>query len=258
VIFVALLAFFGNSLAADQGPVVVFAAASMTEVLEDLGEQFQANTGQSIVFSFAGSSTLARQIDQGAPADVFVSANPDWIDFLDARGRLVPGSIATFASGALVAVAPKGSDVEIEIDPTFAITDAFKGRLAIADPAHVPAGKYAKEALLALGWWNVLSSRLAVASDVRGALTYVDRGACDLGIVYATDATISSRVKVVAVFPDSLHSPIRYLAAAVGKDRGLGHGFVAFLASVPAARLLGAAGFWVGKIEGVGLNDDEP
>jgi molybdate transport system substrate-binding protein len=200
---------------------------------------------------------LARQIDQGAPADVFVSANADWIDFLDTRDRLVPGSVAAFARGALVVVAPKGTDVNIDLDPEFAISDAFKGRLAIADPAHVPAGQYAKEALQALGWWNVLSGRLAVASDVRGALTYVDRGACDLGIVYATDATISSRVKVVAVFPDSLHSPIWYLAAEVGKDQGRGHAFVAFLSSLPAARALEAAGFRIGGVEGVGLNDDE-
>jgi molybdate transport system substrate-binding protein len=257
VILVALLALFGNSSAADQGSVVVFAAASMTEVLGGLGEQFQEHTGQSVVFSFAGSSILARQIDQGAPADVFVSANHDWIDFLDARGRLVPGSIATFAHGALVAVAPRGTDVNIDLDPEFSISDAFKGRLAIADPAHVPAGQYTKEVLLALGWWNVLSSRLAVASDVRGALTYVDRGACDLGIVYATDATISSRVKVVAVFPDSLHSPIRYLVAEVGKDQGRGHAFVAFLSSSSAARALKAAGFQAVGTEGVGLNGDD-
>ena len=224
--------------------LLVFAAASMTEVLQEAGSLYSESSGNTVAFSFAGSSTLARQIDQGAPADVYVSANRDWVDFLAKRGRLTERGPVVFASGRLVAIAP--TDVEVSIRPlrTLSIVDAFSGRLAIADPAHVPAGQYAKQTLKSLGWWEPLSSRLAIGGDVRGALAYVERGACDLGIVYATDARISKRVKIVATFPDSLHTPIQYLAATVAASRKSGaRGFVRFLDTTPVKRILEDAGF---------------
>lgn len=238
---VLLLALAVGPTVGEEGkPILVFAAASLTEVLPQVGERFTADSGVPVRYSFAGSSTLARQIEQGAAADVFVSADVDWVAYLEAKRLLDPDSRRVFATNRLVAITPADADVTVE-----ALTDLparFRGRLAIADPAHVPAGRYAMQALTALGVWDALAGRLAVAGDVRGALTYVERGACDLGVVYATDARMSRRVRTVAVFPDSLHDPIRYVAGAATDARPGASAFVVLLArSVPD--ILREAGF---------------
>jgi molybdate transport system substrate-binding protein len=224
--------------------LLVFAAASMADVLPEIGSSYTESSGQEVSFSFAGSSTLARQIDHGAPADVYISANQVWIDYLLDRGRLGDEPPTLFAKGRLVAIAPFDVDVVLEVESGFPFGDQFSGRLAIADPAHVPAGQYAMQALRALGWWDQVSTRLAIGSDVRGALAYVERGACDLGIVYATDAGISDRVKVVATFSDSLHAPIRYLAGVVeASTKQSAKGFVGFLTTDKGKSVLMDAGF---------------
>ena len=225
-------------------PLLVFAAASLTDVLGAVGAAYTDTSGNTITFSFAGSSTLARQIDHGAPADVFISASEEWMAFLEERGRLTREIPMVFASNQLVAISPFASDFTIEVLREFPVSDAFSGRLAIADPEHVPAGRYAKSALVALGWWDDLRTRLAIGHSVRGTLAYVDRGACDLGIVYGTDAEMSRKVKVVATFPDTLHPPIRYVAGVVeASGKAAAADFVAFLAEPIAQDIFRKAGF---------------
>ena len=226
-----------------QDPVLVFAAASLTDVFGDIGALYEQESGDPVIISFAGSSTLARQIEHGAPADVFVSANQAWMDYLESRGSLVSGSQSQFGSGRLVVVAPPDLKMSIQMTRDFSISDAFSGRLAIADPTNVPAGLYAKQALTGMGWWDGLSDRLAIGHDVRAALAFVERGACDVGIVYATDARVSKGVRVVSTFPDSLHDPIRYIAAVVERSGRSAGDFVRFLSTGPAQQVFLKAGF---------------
>jgi molybdate transport system substrate-binding protein len=253
VVLLSLLSVYPSELKAESSErILVFAAASLTDVLQEIGTRYTEASDHAVSFSFAGSSTLARQIDQGAPADVYISANQAWMDYLQERGRLATDGPQLFAKGNLVAISPVGVTVSIKIDAGFPFGRAFSGRLAIADPAHVPAGEYARQTLKALGWWDQVSGRLAIGSDVRGALAYVEREACDLGIVYETDARISDRVKVVATFSDSLHAPIRYLAAVVGSfSNSSANDFVRFLSSENAEPILINAGFRVSSEEQV-------
>ena len=223
--------------------VTVFAAASLTaaasEIFEDVG------SGE-VSLSFAASSVLARQIDAGAPADLFLSANSSWMDYLEQRGRIDSATRLDLLSNRLAVVAPAGSGLDVEIAGEFDFPGSFTGRLALGDPGHVPAGMYAKQALVRLGWWSRIEPRLAPAPDVRGALVFVERGACSAGIVYATDAAASDRVEVAAVIPDSLHEPILYPAAvAAGRDSPQVRAAMARLLSPAAARIFRRHGFTV-------------
>lgn len=187
--------------------------------------------------AFAASSTLARQIDAGAPADVFLSANREWMQYLEQRGRVIPQPLDPVVGNALVVIAP-GTDGRIpeRIDPG-ALPAALPEdeRLAVGDPTHVPAGRYARQALEALGIWPDLDPRLARTDNVRGALALVARGEAPLGIVYATDARISSRVRVVAIFPPESHPPIVYPAGRVASgNQAAARAFIDWL-STPAA-----------------------
>lgn len=195
--------------------VTVFAASSLTSVLQDLSKRMDAN-GVSLRLSFGSSSTLAKQIALGAPADIYFSANVTWMDYLAKANLLVPDTRVDLLSNALVVVAPTGEEFSIVARPDFDFAGSFMGRLAMGDPSHVPAGMYAQEALEKLGWWSALKDRLAPANDVRGALTLVARGECSVGIVYATDAAITDGVTVIATLPDSLlSSPIVYPVSVV-------------------------------------------
>ncbi|SFP50328.1 molybdate ABC transporter substrate-binding protein [Sphingomonas rubra] len=213
--------------AQDRPPLTVFAAASLTDALGEIGRAYTAATGQRVRFSFTSSGTAAQQIQAGARADVFVSADTAWMDRLQQAGRLQPGLRANVAGGRLVLIAPVRSATRLAVRPGFPLAAALgpRGRLAVGDPASVPAGKYAKEALTRLGVWNRVAGRLAPAQDVRAALAYVARGEAPLGIVYETDAAAERRVRVVGVFPAASHAPIVYPAAVV---RGGGQGATAF------------------------------
>ncbi len=202
------------NLPARAEPVIIFAAASLGGALSEL---WPPHRHPDVSLSFAGSSMLARQIDAGAPADLFLSASQDWMDYLQARGRIDMTSRIDLLGNRLVIIAPQGEGFELTLQPDTDIGAAFDGRLALGDPDHVPAGIYAKQALRALGWWPALADRLAPASDVRAALVWVERGECAAGIVYATDAAASRDVEVVTAIPDSLHAPIRYPAALVSR-----------------------------------------
>ena len=196
-------------------PVTVYAAASLTSALQDLSKTAEKQ-GIPLRLSFASSSILAKQIAQGAPADIYLSANIKWMDFLARENLVEPDTRINLLGNALVIIAPKDEKFDIEPQADFDFPSAFEGQLALGDPSHVPAGIYTVEVLKKLGWWALLKNRIAPAMDVRGALTLVARGECAAGIVYATDATISDGVAVIATLPDSLLStPIVYPIAIV-------------------------------------------
>ncbi|MYF72150.1 MAG: molybdate ABC transporter substrate-binding protein [Gemmatimonadetes bacterium] len=196
-------------------PVTVYAAASLTSALQDLSKTAEKQ-GISLRMSFASSSILAKQIAQGAPADIYFSANVKWMDFLATQKFIETDTRIDLLCNALVINSPKNEKISVEPHADFDFPSAFDGQLALGDPSHVPAGIYTVEALKKLGWWTLLKNRIAPTMDVRGALTLVARGECAAGIVYATDATISDGVAVIATLPDSLlHTPIVYPIAIV-------------------------------------------
>lgn len=194
--------------------VTVYAAASLTDVLSELSINYQkAHTNIIIKNSFAGSSTLAKQIINGAPADLFISADNDWADQLQERGLLATESRKKLLGNELVLISPANSHINILLDPAFNLNSGFSGRLCVGDPTSVPAGKYAKQVLTYYHWWDKISARLVATEDVRTALAFVDRGECALGIVYKTDIQQSKNVKLVAVFPPTSHTKIEYPGA---------------------------------------------
>jgi molybdate transport system substrate-binding protein len=200
-------------------PVRVYAAASLTDALTEVGAIW-ARRGQSApLLVFGGSATLARQIEAGAPADVFVSADATWMDGLAGKGLIDPTSRVDLLGNSLVVIAPRDAPFRLDsaLGPGFA--RAFRGRLCMGEPGVVPAGTYARDALRRTGAWDALEGRVVGTDDVRAALAFVERGACGAGIVYATDARASERIVVVATIPPSLHRPIVYPAAVV---RGAG------------------------------------
>jgi molybdate transport system substrate-binding protein len=225
--------------------VTVFAASSLTDVLEAVGKAFTATTRMPVRFSFAGSSALARQIESGAPADVLVSADQEWMDYLASRNLLRAGTRADVVSNSLVLIAPADTDVRLRISPGFALHSSLgkRGRIAMGDPASVPAGKYAKAALTHLGVWRSVENRLIPADNVRSALNFVALGEAPLGIVYATDAHDNSRVRIVDTFPASSHRRISYPVAATIHAGSGAAPFIAFLKGPIAQGIFKAAGF---------------
>lgn len=228
-------------------PLTVLAAASMTDVLREIGDAWTAQGGPPVRFSFASTAALARQVESGAPADVFVSADREWMDYLDQRSLIDRASRTEVAGNRIVLVAQASSATSVRlargVDLRAALGD--RGRLVMADPAAVPAGRYGREALVALGAWPLVQARLVPADNVRTALNFVARGEAPLGIVYATDARAEPRVRVVDTFPADSHPPIAYPAAALRGARPEGERFVRFLAGPEARRIFEGAGFSV-------------
>jgi molybdate transport system substrate-binding protein len=231
-------------------PVTVYAAASLTSALQALSKIGEKNE-MPLRLSFGSSSTLAKQIVQGAPADVYFSANVSWMDFLAKEKVLEPDTQVDLLGNALVVIVPKGEGFDMVPRSDFDFAGAFRGRLSIGDPSHVPAGIYTKEALEKLGWWNALKGRLAPAGDVRGALTLVARGECLAGIVYATDAAVSDGVEVIATLPDSLlRASIVYPVAVVkGRLRPEVDAAMRFFQSKEAVAVFQRYGFRVLSLE---------
>lgn len=206
-----LVAASGQSLAVD---ITVFAAASLKEALDANLKAFGADTRHQVRVSYAGSNALARQIEHGAPADLFISADEEWMEYLEARKLLVPGTRRNLVGNRLVLIAPAASPLKLAIAPNFALAAALgNGRLALANPDNVPAGKYARAALTQLGVWTAVEKTLTRSENVRASLVLVARGEVPLGIVYATDAAAEPRVRVVDIFAATLHLPIVYPAA---------------------------------------------
>ena len=217
--------------------VVVFAAASLTNALDETARLFEQQTGSHAKMSYAASSALAKQIEAGAPVDMFISADLDWMDYLQQRNLIQPGTRQNLFGNRLVLIAPADSDVKLDIKPGFDLAGALKGgRLAMADPDSVPAGKYGKAALEKLSVWNSVRNSVAPAENVRAALLLVARREVPLGIVYATDAAADPNTKVVSVFPADTHPPIVYPAALTADSKNpIAGRLLIFLAS-PAAR----------------------
>lgn len=213
----------GTALAVSQiaeAKVTVFAAASMTDALQQIGDEYKkVNPQEEIVFSFASSSVLARQITEGAPADLFISADQKWMNFLAERNAIVEDSRSTLLGNRLVMIAPKDSKID-KIDFTDNKWQSELGHsfLAVGDPDHVPVGIYAKAAFTHLGQWADVEKKLARANNVRAALALVEQGESPLGVVYGTDAAASRKVKTVAVFPSDSHPPVEYPVAII-KDK---------------------------------------
>jgi len=225
--------------------VIVFAAASLKNVLDDIDATWQRDTGKSVTASYAASSTLAKQIENGAPADLFISADTQWMDYLEQRKLLKLGSRSDLLGNTLVLIAPAKSDVALTIAPGFPLTAALgDGRLAMADPTAVPAGLYGKTALEKLGVWPQVASRIAGAENVRAALLLVARGEAPLGIVYATDATVESGVRIVAAFPPDTHPPIIYPIALIAASQNANApALLAYLHGAAARAQFQKAGF---------------
>lgn len=233
------------ALTARADTLVVFAAASLTNALQDIGKSFEAQSGHAVKYSFAASSTLARQIESGAQAQLFLSADEQWMDYLAERKLIVANSRIPLLGNSLVLVTPADSKAAVTLGRGFDLAGLLgDGRLATGDPAHVPVGKYAQAALTHLGVWPVAEPRLVRADSVRAALVLVERGEVPAGIVYATDAALSARVRVAATFPADSHAPITYPAAIIaGQDTPAARAFHTYLRSDAAAAVFKRYGF---------------
>ncbi len=249
-----LVAMAGLNLAVEHGvaaetEVVVFAAASTTNAVMEIGDFYAARKLGRITTSFASSSTLAKQIASGAPADVYLSANKKWMDFLEERKAIVKASRFDLLGNRIVLIVPLQSPIQnIGVDKGLNLAALLgdQGRLSMGDPDHVPAGMYGKQALETLGLWRQVEDRLAPMKDVRAALVLVERGEAPLGLVYATDAAISKKVHVAGTFPAASHPPIVYPAAAVsGGNTETAAGFLNFLKTAEARAAFMKYGFEV-------------
>jgi molybdate transport system substrate-binding protein len=234
IVFLAL----GLPVRAEQ-PLTVFAAASLKTALDEINRAFTADSGIPVRTSYAASSALAKQIVQGAPADVYASADVEWMDDLESRNLLLAGTRVDLLGNRLVVIAEKDSPVSALALNLPSFTSALDGhRLALAETTSVPAGRYAKAALESLGMWTALRPRVAMAENVRAALRFVSRGEAPLGIVYATDAAADPAVKIVATFPEDSHPAIVYpFAATAGSNAEQAKSYIRFLQG-PGARVI--------------------
>lgn len=231
--------------AAQARPLLVLAASSLQESLTAASQAWAAQGHERPVLSFAGSPALARQVEAGAPADLFISADEAWMDELQSKGLVRKGTRASFLANRLVLVAPAGSPLNISIQRGFPLARALgKGRLAMADPDSVPAGRYGRAALASLGVWPSVRPKIVRAENVRAALAFVERGAAAAGIVYDTDRRASPKTRLVGVFPQGSHPPITYSIATLGTARNAdADGFRRFLLSLAAKRIFTRFGF---------------
>jgi molybdate transport system substrate-binding protein len=233
----------GGDALARPAPVTVFAASSLETALVAIARRYGDRVGGPLRLVFGASSAMARQIAQGAPADVFISADRDWMNWLGQRRPVVAGTRRNLLANRLVLIAPAASRVQLDLKPGMSLATVLgSGRLAMADPVSVPAGKYGRQALVALRAWDGVAGRLASAESVRAALAYVARGETPLGVVYATDALAEPRVRIVATFPAASHSPILYPAALV-RDRAAARSVLAYLAGGEARSVFRSQGF---------------
>ncbi len=248
-ILLALVAVFlavAPARAQPQEGLLVFAAASLTDVMQDINRLWEAKGEARVRFNFAASSTLARQMEQGAVASLFASADQQWMDWAQARGLIAGDTRRTLLGNRLVLVAPADKVPSVTIAPGMDLLAVLgpSGRLATGDPASVPVGLYARQALTKLGIWAAIEPRIARAESVRAALLLVERGEAPLGIVYATDAAVARGVRVVATFPADLTEPIAYpFAVTKAGDTPAARRFLTFLSSPEAQEAFTRRGF---------------
>ncbi|MFZ3323034.1 MAG: molybdate ABC transporter substrate-binding protein [Usitatibacter sp.] len=210
----ALAAFLLVAGAARADDIVVFAASSLKEALNAVVHAYEANGKDHVIVSYAGSNDLGRQIENGAPADVFISADKEWIDYVVQRNLVLRGSRTKLLANDLVLIAPAASKVQLKLAPGVNIAGALgNGRIALADPDTVPSGKYGKAAFTSLGAWSAIEGKVTATDSVRAALALVSRGEAPLGVVYSTDAFLDKRVRIVDTFPANTHPPVEYRMA---------------------------------------------
>lgn len=234
------------SASASADDVVVFAAASLKNALDDVATAYKAETGKTVKINYAGSNVLAKQIEAAAPADIFFSADTDWMDYLEERNLIQKDTRRTLLGNKIVLVAPKDSTATIALAPGAKLADLLgaDGKLAMANVDSVPAGKYGKAALTTLGIWDSVVSHVVQTDNVRAALTFVAQGEAPLGIVYQTDANAEPKVKVIAAFPDDSHPPILYPIALTAASRNPdAKAFFAFIQSDKAKAAYEKQGF---------------
>ncbi len=236
----------GTARAEEAKTLTVFAAASLTDVLKAVGAEYEAAAGVKLKFNFASSSALARQVESGAGADLFISANQKWMDYLAEKTLIDPATRQDLLQNRLVLAAPKGKTFAVKLEPGAPVPpELAAGKLAVGETKSVPAGIYALEALTKLGWLETLQPNLVACDSVRSALAFIARGEVAAGIVYETDAKISPDVQVVGVFPADSHAPIVYPAAVLkgSADPAAAQALLKFLASPPAAEVFKKFGF---------------
>jgi len=247
-VFVAFAMLCGSvafPASAQEKSLTAFAAASMKNAFDDIDLAFTAKTGVKVTASYAASSALAKQIEQGAPADIFMSADIDWMDYAVSRKTINEQTRVNLLGNSLVLIAPKASKVDkVEIGQGFDLAKlAGQGRIATGDVSAVPVGKYAKAALEKLGAWQAAEPKFAMAESVRAALTLVARGEAALGIVYATDARVEPGVKIIGTFPADSHPPIIYPVAATTSAKPEAADYLAFLRTSVAKTIFEKYGF---------------
>jgi len=245
LVLIALVALVPLAHAADsKGGLTVFAAASLTDALKEVSDAYTKGGGAPVRLSFGASSALARQIEAGAQADVFFSADTEWVDYLQARNLADKATRQNVLSNRLVLIAGAGNPIALKIAPNFPLAAAIgKSRLATADPDSVPVGRYARSALTSLGVWNEVADRIVRADNVRVALAYVARGEAALGIVYETDALIEKQVRVVDTFPTTTHLPIVYPIVLTPTAGPAAKSYAQFVAGPQAAVIFKKYGF---------------
>lgn len=242
---VMLMAAAAPAGGARENSLTVFAAASLKNALDDVHAAFTQTTGIKVVASYAASSALMKQIEQGAPADVFVSADLDWMDYGASKKLIAEGTRVNLLGNRLVLIAPAAAAAaSVAIAPGFDLAKLLgDGRLVTGDVRAVPVGRYAKAALEHLGLWASVEKKLAMAENVRAALALVARGEAPLGIVYETDAKVEKQVRILGTFPDGSHPPIIYPAAATANPKPEAHRYLAFLRTAAAKAMFERHGF---------------
>ena len=230
--------------------LTIFAAASTTNAVTELAKAYDVARGVKVVGSYAASSALVKQIEQGAPADLLICADQRWMDTAQQKGLIQAATRRDLLGNELVIVAPKGKAFAVRVEPGFAFAAAFAGRLAVGDPASVPAGAYAKQALERLTWWAAVEGRLAPCADARAALRLVELGEADAGIVYRTDAARAAKVEIIAAIPTGLHAPIVYPVALTTDAKPGAADLLAWLGGETAQAVWRRHGFVIAKLVG--------
>lgn len=225
--------------------LTVYSAASLTNVLSEITANYEKAKNLKVVNSFAASSSLAKQIENGAPADIFISADNKWMNYLQDKKKIQSASRQSLLANRLVLIAPKGKAFTVDFSKPGELVKAFDGRLCMGDLESVPAGIYGKQSLVALNWWDTIKSRIVGTQDVRAALVFVERGECAAGIVYETDAKISSKVDLVGVFPEASHDPIVYPVALTAGAQAAANDLLDYITSAESAVIFARYGFTV-------------
>jgi molybdate transport system substrate-binding protein len=234
-----------RALPASAEDVVGLAAMTLQNVIDDVAGAYEQQTGATVAFSYGPSPALVKQIENGAPVDIFISADSDWMDEAEAKGLIRAGTRINLMSSQLVLIAPRERAMPVKIEPGFPLRDMVgDGHLIMCDPMMMPAGRYGRAALQSLGVWQTIRDRVANADNVRAALAFVSRGEAPLGIVFDTDAALDTGVKIVGVFPKDSHPPIVYPAAMIGSsEHSEAASFLVFLTSTKAKAIFEKYGY---------------